>query len=201
MDKHKHHITPKHAGGTDDPTNIVELTVEEHADAHRVLFEMYGRWQDYIAWQGLSGRLNKEDIIREKIRLGNIGKKPWHKGKIIGPRTDETKKRISDTMRAKGIKPSAETLKKAQLAAQRANRGKKLSTEERLVRSNCLKEWNKNNPRPFRPRAADTKAKIAAKLCKKCLYNNTEYNSLKQCKEHTGLTRYSIVNDPSFAWT
>lgn len=25
--KHKHHIIPKHAGGTDDASNIVELTV------------------------------------------------------------------------------------------------------------------------------------------------------------------------------
>ena len=25
--KHKHHIIPKHKGGTDDPSNLVELTV------------------------------------------------------------------------------------------------------------------------------------------------------------------------------
>jgi hypothetical protein len=44
--KHKHHIIPRHAGGTDALNNIVELTVEEHAKAHRVLYEKYGRWQD-----------------------------------------------------------------------------------------------------------------------------------------------------------
>ena len=54
--KHKHHIIPKHAGGTDDPSNLIELTVEEHAEAHRLLYEQYGRWEDYYAWQGLSGR-------------------------------------------------------------------------------------------------------------------------------------------------
>ena len=28
-------------GGTNDPSNLVELTVEEHAEAHRVLWEKY----------------------------------------------------------------------------------------------------------------------------------------------------------------
>jgi predicted molibdopterin-dependent oxidoreductase YjgC len=31
--KHKHHIIPKHMGGTDDESNIIELTIEEHAEA------------------------------------------------------------------------------------------------------------------------------------------------------------------------
>jgi len=47
---HKHHIIPKHAGGSNDPSNIIELTVEEHAEAHRILFEQYGHWQDQIAY-------------------------------------------------------------------------------------------------------------------------------------------------------
>ena len=51
---HKHHIIPKHMGGTDDPSNLVELTVEEHAEAHRKLFEEHGRWQDELAWKGLA---------------------------------------------------------------------------------------------------------------------------------------------------
>ena len=38
-------------GGTDDPDNIVELTVEEHAEAHRKLYEKYGHMQDLIMWQ------------------------------------------------------------------------------------------------------------------------------------------------------
>jgi hypothetical protein len=62
--KHKHHIIPRHAGGTDDPSNIIELTVEEHAEAHRLLFEQYGRWQDKVAWKGLSGQIDNKEIIR-----------------------------------------------------------------------------------------------------------------------------------------
>ena len=53
--KHKHHIIPKHMGGSNNPSNIVELTIEEHAEAHRVLYETHGCWQDRLAWLGLSG--------------------------------------------------------------------------------------------------------------------------------------------------
>jgi hypothetical protein len=63
--KHKHHIIPRHAGGTDDPSNIVELTIEEHAEAHRLLFEQYGRWQDEVAWKALAGMIGREEILKE----------------------------------------------------------------------------------------------------------------------------------------
>ena len=81
---HKHHIIPKHAGGTDDVSNLVLLTVEEHADAHRILFEEYGRWQDEVAWKGLSGRITREEVQREAVRKANTGKKM----------SDETKEKI-----------------------------------------------------------------------------------------------------------
>lgn len=73
---HLHHIVPRHAGGSDHPSNIERLTVEAHAEAHRKLYEQYGRWQDYLAWMGLSGRIGKEEAIR--IVLSNT-----HKGKIL----------------------------------------------------------------------------------------------------------------------
>jgi hypothetical protein len=68
--KHKHHIIPKHMGGTDDPENLIELTIEEHAEAHRILYEQHGRWQDYYAWKGLSGQIGREEIIRQ-IHINN----------------------------------------------------------------------------------------------------------------------------------
>lgn len=63
--KHKHHIIPKHEGGTDNPENIVHLTVPEHAEAHRELYEKNGKIEDYLAWKGLSGIIGKEEIIKE----------------------------------------------------------------------------------------------------------------------------------------
>lgn len=75
MIKHKHHIIPKHAGGTDDLTNIVELTVEEHALAHKKLYEEHGRWEDKIAWLSLSGQIGKDEAIQAARGAANRGKK------------------------------------------------------------------------------------------------------------------------------
>ena len=59
--KHKHHIIPRHMGGSNDPSNLVELTVEEHAEAHRVLYETYGSEYDRIAYKALTGQIGKEE--------------------------------------------------------------------------------------------------------------------------------------------
>ena len=52
---HVHHILPKYAGGTDDPSNLVRLTIEDHAIAHMVRYKIYGDYRDKLAWMGLSG--------------------------------------------------------------------------------------------------------------------------------------------------
>ena len=62
---HKHHIIPLHQGGADEPDNLVLLSVKDHAEAHRILYERYGHWEDRIAWLGLSGQLNRLEIIEE----------------------------------------------------------------------------------------------------------------------------------------
>lgn len=67
--KHKHHIIPKHMGGTDDPSNIIELTIEEHAKAHKELYEKFGKKEDWLAWKGLEGSISKEDIIFTKCSI------------------------------------------------------------------------------------------------------------------------------------
>ena len=106
--KHRHHIVPRHIGGTDDPSNIVLLTIEEHAEAHRILYEKHGRWEDRCAWQGLSKLIGKEDILKEllanrksmkgipkpegfgqKISIAIRGREPWNKDKILGPYSKE----------------------------------------------------------------------------------------------------------------
>jgi hypothetical protein len=71
--KHKHHIIPRHMGGTDDPSNLIELTPEEHAEAHRKLYEEHGHWQDYVAWQGLAKLATKEEHVH--MLLSEAGKK------------------------------------------------------------------------------------------------------------------------------
>ena len=91
--KHLHHIVPKHMGGTDEPSNLVELTIEEHAEAHRVLFEKYGKWQDNVAWQALSGNIGKEEILTEFYKNLN-------KGRIV---SEETREKMAAAKRGRKI--------------------------------------------------------------------------------------------------
>jgi hypothetical protein len=82
--KHIHHIIPKHLGGSDDPENLIELTVEEHAEAHRKLWDQFGRWEDYLAWQGLAGLMSREELVKQMLseagKKGNTSR-PTNKGK------------------------------------------------------------------------------------------------------------------------
>ena len=80
-------------GGTDDPSNLTSLTVEEHAIAHKLLFEEYGKKEDYIAWKSLSEQIGKEEIFLETSRLGGIN----NKGKS---KSESHRKKISDSLRA-----------------------------------------------------------------------------------------------------
>ena len=66
---HKHHIVPRHMGGSDDPSNLVELTVEEHAEAHRKLYEEHGLKEDYIAWKALDGQITAVEATQEARKL------------------------------------------------------------------------------------------------------------------------------------
>src|ERR1039457_2311033 len=89
---HIHHIKPKHMGGTNDPSNLIKLTVEEHAEAHRILFEQYGCWEDEIAWKGLAGLITHEEAVRmaHKQRMSGENnhffgvKRPEHSERMSG---------------------------------------------------------------------------------------------------------------------
>lgn len=90
---HNHHIIPRHAGGTDDPSNLMKLTVEEHAEAHRRLWEEHGRLGDKAAWEMLSGQIAYGlETLREIYRAG---------GRMSHGRrhTQETKDKISVKIR------------------------------------------------------------------------------------------------------
>lgn len=68
--KHKHHIVPRHMGGSDDPSNLIELTVDEHAQAHKELYEKYGKKEDLCAYYMLSGRNKDPEFVKARASLG-----------------------------------------------------------------------------------------------------------------------------------
>ena len=67
---HKHHIVPRHMGGTDDPSNLIRLTVDDHAEAHRVLWETHGKDEDFLAWKSLCGQAKDPETQIAKSKLG-----------------------------------------------------------------------------------------------------------------------------------
>ena len=128
--KHKHHIVPKHAGGTDDPSNLVELTIEEHADAHRKLYEQYGRKGDYIAWKALSGQISgaEANLLAVKYRDTSYMKTPeW--GKLMS----ESVQKVWDSGKRKRI--------------DRLNATKYFkSNDKKRERNNTPRDWHSSGP-------------------------------------------------------
>jgi hypothetical protein len=117
---HKHHIIPKHMGGTDDPDNIIVLSVKEHAIAHAKLYLEHGNIENYLAYKGLRKQIGKEEIFRECSRMGGLNNKGKPKSKshsskiskanknnpkLQTPHTEERKQNISQSM--KGNKNSS----------------------------------------------------------------------------------------------
>lgn len=185
---HKHHIIPKHMGGTDDPSNLVMLTVEEHAEAHKKLFEDYGRWEDEIAWKGLAGIIGKEEIIQKiyeengkKCGIKNKGKIPWNKGKT-GVYSEETLRKMGEcnigNLYSLGIKRSEETLKKMR---------KPKSPEHKLkIKEKAIEQWSSLKNR----KEQSERCKNNRDICPFCLMESNKSNITRHkkiCKNNPDL--------------
>ena len=97
--KHIHHIIPKHAGGTDAPENLVELSIVDHANAHKKLYEEHGKWQDKVAWLGLAELINHEQILEEMYKA--------RRGVPTKPHTEETKEKIRNALKGRKLGPQS----------------------------------------------------------------------------------------------
>jgi len=51
----KHHIVPRHCAGSDDIANIVKLTFRQHILAHLLLWKIYDRLEDEVAYKFMKG--------------------------------------------------------------------------------------------------------------------------------------------------
>lgn len=72
---HKHHIVPKHMGGTDDSDNFAFLTIREHIIAHYLLYRIYKNPNDLRAMRMLGANLSPfhRKIVGEWCRDNKIG--------------------------------------------------------------------------------------------------------------------------------
>ena len=110
---HTHHIVPKHAGGTDDPENLIRVTVEEHAELHFARYLQYGELGDWLAYHALSGQIENQELLYLKNQLGGYTTAVKHSdslsswGRKGGISSSSRKKKSSETNLALGrlLKP------------------------------------------------------------------------------------------------
>lgn len=88
--RHKHHIIPRYKGGSDEPENLVEVSVTQHAMYHYCNYQLWGNDEDRLAWRGLSGLATKEELIDEMaISFGKKGYKKFKEKIEQNPELEE----------------------------------------------------------------------------------------------------------------
>ena len=65
---HKHHIVPRHAGGTDDPSNLLKCNVPMHIFMHEQRYRETGDEYDRVAALALKGSFSKTEANKAAIR-------------------------------------------------------------------------------------------------------------------------------------
>ena len=100
----RHHITPRHAGGTDEDDNFTYLTHREHIIAHWLLWKIHRRGADEVAWKMMKGlhcsthhNLGKTHSEESKARRREYMRgNTLRKGKKLKkPRSEEYRKKMS----------------------------------------------------------------------------------------------------------
>lgn len=192
---HKHHILPKHMGGTDDEMNLEFVTIEEHAQRHKELFQKYGKYEDKAAWYMLSGRTTiGESLIRY---LANVGFRKFLNDPI---KKKIWQNKISNSLFGK--KQSDETkLKRSISFKELYSSGKLKSSFNYLPKSFFQENYKKNKYKMEQSRKSsevwkksvssiESKQKriINSPKSKKIKINNITYNSIREASR---LTNYS----------
>ena len=166
----RHHIVPRSLGGTDEESNLVELTAREHVIAHMLLPRFVENkkpmWHALWCMVNTNGikvnsRLYEQARIEFRSICTGIKRSPETCAKIRAVRagkkhSSETRDKMSDTRKGrksspetcakisaarKGIKKSPETL--AKMSA--AQTGKKLSPET-CAKMSAAKKGRKYSP-------------------------------------------------------
>ena len=127
--------------GSDDASNLVEVTVEEHADLHRQLWEDLGYEEDRIAWLALSGQIDIDDAARKAHILGS--QKGGKKNKEI-KKTLDHRKNIGISISQYYDKMPIAKINKSKFMIGNTNSKKHSSDEYRNKQSTAMKlAWKK----------------------------------------------------------
>ena len=106
---HTHHLVPTHAGGTDDPSNLVRVNVAMHAFLHKLRYKETGDKWDKIAYEALEGQITSAEATAQ-ARQEFIRQNPDHHSKAgkkggKAPASQKAKEVAAETARLTGSKP------------------------------------------------------------------------------------------------
>lgn len=71
----RHHIVPRHMGGSDDSDNLVTVMYRQHILLHLLLWKSYGSAKDKMAYLLMRGQIDTLEARRELQRLSKLGKR------------------------------------------------------------------------------------------------------------------------------
>ena len=163
----RHHITPRHVGGTDEDENFTYLTHREHIIAHWLLWKIHKRDEDKSAWKLMKGMtywpIRKNAVVsaetRRKMSEAKKGKKrsaearkrisEGKKGKKRGPHSEEAKKRMSEAHKGKKRGPLSEEQKR-KISEALKGKSKSEETKKKLSEAKKGKKLSEEHKRKIR---------------------------------------------------
>ena len=124
-------------GGGDDSSNLVSLTVENHALAHKTLYEKFGKKEDKLAWLCLSKQIGNEEIWLERSSIGGTRNKGV-------PKSIEHRKKISNKIKTSYYDDPSKKAKISNTMKNNKNSKNHKTEEYRKKQSEVMKKaWEK----------------------------------------------------------
>lgn len=165
----KHHIIPKCLGGTNDNSNLVNLTPEEHYLAHLLLIKIYPN-ESKLIYAARMMTIDGRDTKRNNKIYGWL-KRKFSKlqcekmtGKIGWHHTDESKQKISESHKGKkkpGSRPTVSISNKTR----------------KIIRNPLTDEQKKNISEGRKGKTAWNKGLVMPKItCPYCNKSGSEFN-------------------------
>lgn len=97
--KERHHIIPKHIGGSNNEDNIILLTYRQHILAHLLLYRVYRRFEDLTAYRLMRGL----DPDRKRAISKMIGQRHKDSGHIYELGRKNVESGFLDSIRTKEV--------------------------------------------------------------------------------------------------
>lgn len=196
--KERHHIVPRCLGGTNDDSNLIDLTAREHFVVHRLLSKMYGGKLKYAfsmmcLTRSNSSRYNQTDYkvssrdyseAKKSLSILCIGKKV----------KESTKRKIS--MATKGKKKSKVTIEK--MRKPKTDKHRKNISKSKIGKLNPM--YGVPSPQTGRPHTEEIKNRISERTkkateyppCPHCGKKTTKGNALRW---HYDNCKFKVNND------